>query len=114
MERALSEVRLQETPGSLSVACLAAELWALDESDRLINLALRFPDLLSYEEQLVWRVICEYVVVNNERFVHLNNKGAVDVRLTRDCWPEIKAFALGDGTREQLNTAMRLHDHTPL
>ncbi len=34
-------------------------LWDVDESDRLVKLALRYPHLLTHEEQILWKLIKE-------------------------------------------------------
>ena len=35
------------------------ELWDIDEPDRLAKLALRYPELLTYDEQILWKLIRE-------------------------------------------------------
>lgn len=94
-----------------TVADSASKLWALDESDRLINLATSFPDLLTYDEQTVWRVICEHSTYDKimKNACKFKEKDTVDVNLVRNCWPEIKAFASGTGTKEELNAALSKH-----
>lgn len=91
-----------------TVADSASKLWALDESDRLINLATSFPDLLTYDEQTVWRVICEHSKFDREtkNICRFTKNGKVDANLARECWPEIKAFASGIGTKEELDAAL--------
>lgn len=37
----------------------ASDLWDVDESERFLKLALRFPELLTYEEQIVFKVIVD-------------------------------------------------------
>lgn len=41
----------------------AGYLWDVDEADRLVKLALRYPHLLTHEEQILWKLIkeCGYV-----------------------------------------------------
>jgi len=45
-----------------SLASAQVELWDIEEPDRLINLALYNYNLLSFDEQKIWKVIkeCEY------------------------------------------------------
>lgn len=38
---------------------MAGELWDVDEPDRFVRLAIRYPDLLDHEEQRLWKLIRE-------------------------------------------------------
>ncbi len=72
-----------------------------------MKLAINFSELLSYDEQLIWRVICEHSVRNEkDRLLSLFKEEVVDTYLVRNCWPEIKAYALGRGTQEALDEAI--------
>ncbi len=92
-----------------TVTDASAELWALDESDRFLQLAKNYPELLTYDEQLIWRVICEYSLFEKEWGEHIQFRKQLDAQphfdntLTRKCWKEIKAYALGSGTRKELD-----------
>jgi hypothetical protein len=62
VEKSLELVILKENDGygnsvSVSDAQRNYNLWDVEESERLIRLAFNFPELLTYEEQLVWRLI---------------------------------------------------------
>lgn len=51
---------LQETDGETrSLSHAMVELWDPYEADRLVKLALKFPSLLTFEEDLIWKVIRE-------------------------------------------------------
>lgn len=43
----------------LSLAKVGEELWDPDEADRLVKLAFRYPELLTHEEQVLWKLIRE-------------------------------------------------------
>ncbi len=119
IERALENVYLLEPgargsddPGETVIGS-SAKLWALDESDRLIQLAKNYPELLTYDEQLIWQVINEQSVYNeqiNEVSVFVNGH-TISNSLVRKCWPEIKAYALGTGTEEELDSVLCNHDN---
>lgn len=118
IEEALKGVPLAEADingNGPTVANVATQLWALDEPDRLRNLATHYPELLSYDEQFVWRVICEHSTYNSgtKRISRFADEKFFDAALVRACWPEIKAFALEGGTLEKLNEAICLHDDIP-
>ncbi len=72
IEKGLNDVLLKEESYSvnpdgggeqyqpeITIAKAAADLWDVDEADRFIKLALRFPDLLTHEEQVLWKLIRE-------------------------------------------------------
>lgn len=42
-----------------TVEDVANALWDVDEQDRFVKLALRYPDLLTHEEQVLWKLIKE-------------------------------------------------------
>ena len=63
VERNLEQVVLQEDfagdKTTVSDAQRIYQLWDLDDSDRVIRLALHFPDLLTHDEQLIWKHVRE-------------------------------------------------------
>jgi hypothetical protein len=62
IEDCLSRINLKEAMGGAkdqSVADVAAQLWDVDEADRFVKLAVRFPDLLTHDEQKLWKLIRE-------------------------------------------------------
>src|ERR1700737_1533196 len=40
-----------------TVAEVGNELWDVDDADRFAKLALRFPDTLTHDEQILWKLI---------------------------------------------------------
>lgn len=80
----------------------AAELWHVDEADRVVSLALTAPMLLNHEEQLIWKNIKENGYLwrgrynkNNEWEWDLDENSLVRDRL-RKHWDTFKEVALGD------------------
>lgn len=53
------EVLRQGDGWTLSIGDEAENLWDVDEADRFAKLALRYPHLLSHEEQVRWKLIRE-------------------------------------------------------
>jgi hypothetical protein len=45
--------------GQRTLADEASTLWDVDDADRFVKLAFRFPDLLTHEEQVRWKLIRE-------------------------------------------------------
>jgi hypothetical protein len=109
IEQALSTVSLNALRESgsqtVTVADKAAELWSPDEATRLVNLATRYPDLLSYEERLIWDVVCNYSmrIKDTTKRTRFSENGSVDLHAVRQCWMAIKSYALGTGSREELD-----------
>ena len=95
-----------------TVANVAAQLWALNEPERLRNLATHYPELLSYDEQLVWRVLNEHSTRHpgKEGISRFVREKIFDDKLIRACWPEIKAYALEGGTLEKLDEVVLFND----
>ena len=58
IEQSLENVMLKESRlGIATVANKASSLYDVDELDRLVKLALLYPELLVYEEQVIWKLI---------------------------------------------------------
>ena len=93
----------------------AGQLWSLDEQDRLRKLASIYPELLTYDEQLIWRVICDHSVYGKEMkmIIRFKHDEGMDMGLVRACWQEIKAYALDSGTKDDLDSAMCKHSDVP-
>ena len=43
----------------ISTLDVANDIWDVDEADRLIKIALATPELLTYEEQILWKLVQE-------------------------------------------------------
>lgn len=119
IEQSLSQVCLGESgfnDGGVTITDMATRLWALDEPDRLVRLANLYPDLLTYDEQLIWRVIIEHSVYNKtiKRFSDFKIGKEINLGLVRDCWNEITAYVLGTGSKEALDESLCSHDDIPI
>lgn len=57
----------------MSLADAASLLWDVDEADRFVKLALRYPELLTHDEQIVWKLIKECGYVWKGHFGGANN-----------------------------------------
>jgi hypothetical protein len=107
VERSLAEVQLKEDWNGEKITVNDAErihqLWDLDEPDRIIRLALYFPDLLTHDEQIVWKLVRENGNIWKGRF-----SGSPDLewrwevkpetiiwQRLREYWPDFKAVAQG-------------------
>jgi predicted transcriptional regulator len=106
VEQSLSRVWLEEPYNNEGVSVADAEraqhLWDLDEPDRVVRLALNYPDLLTHEEQLVWKLVRENGLVWKGRFSGTPSEWTWEIKegsmiwdRLREHWPAFKAVANG-------------------
>jgi hypothetical protein len=125
LDQALSNVKLMETSDfngqyDRSVLDEASKLWDLEPSDRLIKLAENYPDLLTYEEQIIWKAIFEIRASESYKddagqtkfiwynFVEGNGNAKSVIRATvKECWPKLVAYAEGNATVEDVRAALK-------
>ncbi len=86
------------------------ELWDVDEPDRFVKLALKYPYLLTYEEEILWKLIKENGYLWKGRYNAqsewswtVQNQSFIYKRL-RENWETFKAVASGDEDEDQLPT----------
>ncbi|MDA9982903.1 hypothetical protein N9H39_09275 [Gammaproteobacteria bacterium] len=77
-----------------TLQALKERLWAIDEVDRLINLALICPQLMDFEEQHQWKVISE-----TEQFYCVD--GEIIISFVKEHWAVIKKYVAGEISEEQ-------------
>lgn len=83
-------------------------LWDVDEADRLANLAFEEPSLMTYDEQILWKVICETGHVwkgkhdsNGDWQWSIDERSLVRERL-RQYWEDFKKVAAGEAEKSIL------------
>lgn len=112
VEDSLSRVLIEE--GRLdgtSIADAAANLWDVDEADRFAKLALRYPYLLTHDEQVVWKLVAEngylwrgrYGGEDDEWIWRVVEDSLVFERL-RETWSQFVAVAHGQANKSVLPT----------
>jgi hypothetical protein len=100
-----------DTSGNSSLADEVEVLWDVDEADRLARLALRHPELLTHEEQVLWKLIKEngwlwrgqYAGAEQEWRWVVREESLIFERL-RDKWPAFVSVAERGGGHDQLPT----------
>ena len=125
LDEALVKVKLVESGDfdgqyDRSVLDEANKLWDLEPSDRLIKLAESYPDLLTYEEQLIWKAIFEITAGDSYKddagkyqwigydFVDGEGKNKRADRVTvKECWPTLVAYAEGNATESEVKAALK-------
>jgi hypothetical protein len=114
IERSLSQVHLEEefnNTVSVTDAERTRHLWDLDEADRIVRLAMTYPELLTYEEQMVWKLIRENGLLWKGKYVgdppqwtwQVQESSIILDRL-RENWPILLAVANGSRPRTDLPT----------
>lgn len=128
VEQSLGKVLLVEIepfggPQDRTVLDEASKLWDLEPSDRFIKLAENYPDLLTYEEQLIWKAIHEITAMDSYKdeagktqyvtydFVNGEGKNKKPDNFTiRELWTTLVAYSEGHVTekdvREELKKSM--------
>lgn len=93
VEQSLSEVVLDESanyPISVAAAERSHNLWDLDEPDRIVRLALNFPDLLTHEEQVLWKLVRENGYVWKGRYEGTPEEWRWYVRESSIIWDRLR------------------------
>jgi hypothetical protein len=115
IERSLSQVHLEEDFNNNTVSVADAErmhhLWDLDEADRIVRLAVTYPELLTHEEQMVWKLIRENGLLWKGKYAgdppqwtwQIQGSSIMWDRL-REYWPILLAVANGSRPRTDLPT----------
>jgi hypothetical protein len=115
IERQLDHVILFEdydfhdrSTSKVSLADEAQKLWDIDEPDRIAKLALHYPELLSYEEQVIWKLIreCGYLwkgTYDQQGYWTWEVKpGSLDFNRLRTHWETFKQVAAGEADKDSL------------
>lgn len=86
----------------------SSELWDIDEAERFTKLAFLAPDLLTYDEQILWKIICETGHIwrgshnkDGEWQWNVTTNNLVRDRL-RKYWEDFKKVASGEADRSIL------------
>ena len=106
IDLSLGQVKLRDQPGlppqgSPTLAEEGHDLWDLDEADRFAVLASRHPELLTHEEQALWKLIweCNYFwrgTTSNGTRSGVGTERELDLPRLRERWRDLKAVAASD------------------
>lgn len=91
-------------------------LWDLDEVERFLKLAQRYPDLLTHDEQWLWKLIQDTSVYSESSKTIISfklSKGTLDMLLINFCWAELNGVVEGSSSIEALKAAMCAHSDIP-
>ncbi len=98
-EESLSKIPMTEDPfeGPVMLSDHRTRLWDTDEADRFVKLAMNFPSLLTYQEQILWKLIRENGYVWPQ-----GKKGSLDLKKVREKWEDFQKVARGDANKSIL------------
>lgn len=116
IEESLNRVVIDEDKifggqNTATVADVATSLWDVDDPDRFVKLAIRYPDMLTHEEQTLWKLVRENGYLWKGRYD--KNSGdwtwAIDldrliIERLRERWEAFNAVAKGEAGKDTLPT----------
>ena len=114
VERAVKEIPLVSREGQwLTADVVTHNVWDLDEAYRFSLLGMNYPELLTYEEQKLWKFICDFdvhvqTIGLKARFVDPERIRA-NIKLVQTFWEEIKACSAGKLDRSELDALVVEH-----
>jgi hypothetical protein len=115
LEKSLESVLLYEgsVHGShdISIADRAAELWDIDEAERLVKLAWKYPELLTHEEQIIWKLIRDNGYLWKGRYDeqgawtwNWNKESSLIQSRLNEHWEDFQKVAKGEAEKDILPT----------
>lgn len=125
VEESLSRVLLYEGSGqdedlSRSVADEAAELWDADDAERFARLAMTHEDLLTHDEQLLWKVIKDRGLMSVGGYSRYGGSAPDWAKLDqlvfpqlREHWEMFRRVASGEASRDDLPTWSPIRSSRP-
>lgn len=110
VEESLKQVLLREDSNTnngvnnFSIAAAGGVLWDVDEPDRFALLALGYPDMLTHEEQTIWKMVKEnglfwdgfHNQMDSFKWEWRVAKDSLRFQVLREHWPALKSLASGE------------------
>lgn len=102
IERGLDSARLSSSDNDPTMWEEANALWDVDETDRFVKLALAHPDLLTHQQQVLWKLICENGYCWKGRYNHEDewswspSPNGVLIERIRQHWENFNEAAAGN------------------
>ncbi|MBC7603759.1 MAG: hypothetical protein H7255_14010 [Ramlibacter sp.] len=108
------DVRPVNTPAHAAapetIGTEAEYLWDVEEADRFAKLSLRYPHLLTHDEQVLWKLIRESSYFwdgyydRARRWIWRAEESSINFQRLRAHWPTVCAVAQGSLARDQMPT----------
>lgn len=95
IEKALSEISFGDGTGDSeanlnNAAADANELWDVDEAERFVRLGVLYPNLLTHEEQILWKVISDSGLLKHGKFKRSDTGNWDHGKLKHYVYPEVR------------------------
>jgi hypothetical protein len=125
IEHTLENIILREEydyQGISTTTTLAQEaqtLWDIDEPDRVAKLALRYPELLTHDEQVIWKLVreCDYLWKGHHdeqgKWAYQIEEDSLDFQRLRDHWESLKRVASGEADKSDLPLVPMITPRSP-
>lgn len=98
IEESLNNIVL--SPSGETVEYMAQGLWDIYEHERFIKLALQYPELLNYEEQLIWKIVSDpsygFISVTSSPLRNKSNPKIFRLDVLMELWDEVIKASMGD------------------
>ena len=87
-------------------------VWDVDEADRFAKFALNYPNLLTHNEEILWKLICENGCLwkgrpENGEWTWEISQGSLIFKRLREYWDTFKKVATGEMDKGQLPTGLK-------
>lgn len=91
----------------VTVADMAEKLWDVDEGERFVRLAFRYPELLNHEDEKLWKVIRQCGALwlgrwQGDAFLTVHDEDHVDFAAVREHWELLCLVARGEADESAL------------
>ena len=93
----------------VNINAVADQLWDVEPADRFAKLALRYPYMLDYIEQIIWKLVCENgwfwkgdFVGPDEEYQWTRNETTLDFQRIRQRWDLLNQVARGEKAKAAL------------
>lgn len=91
VDEALNQIVMEEDLNhQTTLSDIRNELWDIDEAERFGRLAIRYPELLTHDEQVLWKVITDSNLHLMARSNHSPTGAWLSVELTTIFYPELR------------------------
>lgn len=107
IEQAVREVKVLNKDDVMGNTWQAMMLvWDVDEADRLVKLALNFPELLTFDEEKLWKIISENSCFWHRDWDHGGSwqlaENLVDFEALRINWETLNKIITGEASASEL------------
>jgi hypothetical protein len=101
---------------ALSIASQASDLWDVDDSDRFAKLAIHYPQMLTHDEQVLWKLIRENGYLwkghydQTKKWCWEVHQGSLNFERLRETWKDFCSVAYEGDSKEKLPTWCKHQD----